>query len=256
MFSQYRILEDIHPIVDVEALELPVPVPLQRRDVRKAAQTYCDAFRDDPLINYLNTDKPPNERVLKFVFRMMLRVHRHSHIVSTIDHGVAISSAKPVNFKPRPADRILGIVLNLLRKIHRTKEQARRIKEYDTKMKKALEETPELGENIKEMLLVELLATSPESQGRGYGSALLRAITLMTDVLRQKSWLTSSNVKNTGFYNSHGFITVKEIILGDDNPNWEGPPVVVNLMVRKPAVLPRPPWEMDEKNPFLDSSYF
>lgn len=49
-------------------------------------------------------------------------------------------------------------------------------------MKKALEETPELGENIKEMLLVELLATSPESQGRGYGSALLRAITLMVGV--------------------------------------------------------------------------
>ncbi|PPR04065.1 hypothetical protein CVT24_010640 [Panaeolus cyanescens] len=252
MISQYQALKDSDAIVDVEYADLPIPVPLQR-DIPKAAQTYCDAFRDDPMINYLDAGRRSNERLRKFYVSTILRVHRYSHILSTIDHGVAISSAKPAHFKPKTADKLLDCFVQLTQHVGRSKEQRKRLKEYNTKMKKALEETPELGENIKDMILVELLATSPESQGHGYGTALLSALTLIADVLRQKSWLTSSNIKNTAFYNSHGFVTVKDIILGDDNPCWEGSPIVVKLMVRNPRVLPRP-WQEDEKNPFLDSN--
>lgn len=45
------------------------------------------------------------------------------------------------------------------------------------------------------------------------------------------TYLISSNVKaNTGFYNSLGFFTVKELLLGDDNPTWKEPPVVVAVV--------------------------
>ena len=45
------------------------------------------------------------------------------------------------------------------------------------------------------------------------------------------TYLISSNVKaNTGFYNSVGFFTVKEVLLGDDNPAWKEPPVVFAIV--------------------------
>lgn len=40
----------------------------------------------------------------------------------------------------------------------------------------------------------------------------------------------SSNIKNTAFYNSVGFNTVAEIVLGDTNPEWEHPPVIICLV--------------------------
>jgi len=40
-------------------------------------------------------------------------------------------------------------------------------------------------------------------------------------------WLISSNYSNTTFYESHGYFEVGRIILGDDNPLWKEPPVVM-----------------------------
>lgn len=45
------------------------------------------------------------------------------------------------------------------------------------------------------------------------------------------SWLLSSNVVNTPFYEQCGFSVVKEIIMGADNPAWTRPPFKM-LIVR------------------------
>ena len=50
------------------------------------------------------------------------------------------------------------------------------------------------------------------------------------DKEKRSSWLISSNPANEGFYNTLGFKTEKEILLGDDNPTWTGPPIVVALV--------------------------
>jgi hypothetical protein len=50
------------------------------------------------------------------------------------------------------------------------------------------------------------------------------------DAHGRASWLLSSNINNTGFYNSFGYITQAEIILGDDDPDWTEPPFVVTLV--------------------------
>ncbi|KAJ8518206.1 hypothetical protein ONZ45_g4728 [Pleurotus djamor] len=100
------------------------------------------------------------------------------------------------------------------------------------KLKAATEKA--LGNRVNDMLYVEGLGMNPACQGRGYGGALLDAVTSMADASSHASYLYSSNVAaNTKFYMSHGFLPVAEIFAGDDDPEWDNPPVAVQLMVRE-----------------------
>ena len=49
------------------------------------------------------------------------------------------------------------------------------------------------------------------------------------DTRGQAIWLSSSNI-NEKFYNSHGFVTVGETTLGDNNPNWDQDPIAVKFV--------------------------
>lgn len=40
----------------------------------------------------------------------------------------------------------------------------------------------------------------------------------------------SINRANTGFYNYLGFKTVKEVSIGEDNPTWTEPPIIMDLV--------------------------
>jgi len=92
-----------------------------------------------------------------------------------------------------------------------------------------------LGERLEEMVHLDLLATSPMSQGKGYGFALVSAVTSTADLQNRSTYLLSSNIQNTTFYNSCGFTTIANVVLGSSNPSWKAPPVIMPLMVRKPS---------------------
>lgn len=117
------------------------------------------------------------------------------------------------------------------------------------------------GDDIGHMLQVVNLATAPAHQGKGYGSALMKRANTevgcqtMTseerthvdsgclrysqgDRLGCSSWLLSSNIVNTPFYEHCGFTAAKEIIMGDDNPAWTKPPFKM-LIVRVHSVVLR-----------------
>ncbi|TFY54738.1 hypothetical protein EVJ58_g8681 [Rhodofomes roseus] len=113
----------------------------------------------------------------------------------------------------------------------RTAEQKKRIAEMMSKQDAAIKSA--LGDKIQGMFAVEGLATHPNKQGRGYGSALMAAANAKADALGVASWLSSSNIANTAFYESCGFAVVKEFAIGEDNPTWTEPPVIVRIMARE-----------------------
>lgn len=43
-------------------------------------------------------------------------------------------------------------------------------------------------------------------------------------------YLNSSNMENVAFYNFHGFEIGGKTVIGNDNPTWNGPPVVVPVV--------------------------
>ena len=53
---------------------------------------------------------------------------------------------------------------------------------------------------------------------------------VQADALLCATYLTSSNVDNTQFYEACGFKTVAEITLGEGNPDWKEPPVIVQYV--------------------------
>lgn len=58
------------------------------------------------------------------------------------------------------------------------------------------------------------------------------------DAQGRGTWLISSNYANAAFYESHGFVPKREVVLGDKNPTWGRPPVVM-LLVRSTSFILR-----------------
>lgn len=53
---------------------------------------------------------------------------------------------------------------------------------------------------------------------------------LQADAQNSATWLTSSNVINRGFYNSHGFETVGTVTIGEGDADWHEAPVVLDVV--------------------------
>ncbi|CAA7260022.1 unnamed protein product [Cyclocybe aegerita] len=223
----------MHGILD-ERARLLAPdhvVPLRQAHVWKAAKTWTRAYENDPEMQYLRMSHKQSglEKAMdRVVMAALMSLLRKRRIALTVDDGTAFVFA--ANWSPRPS----GYRDHTNSDFHSAEENSvvGAAQELEDKTKKAIENS--LGDRVKDMVTIMILATDPESRGRGYGGSLLDAVTCLADVMGQSSWLTSSNVANTEFYRIHGFKPVADVVLGDDNPKWHERPVVVKLMVRAP----------------------
>jgi len=233
---------------DLPHVKKPIVVTqLRYSHVPKAAQTWQDAFANDPLHRYAretpdykggSTIGKPIEKAIQ---RLLIALWIRSKITKTVDKGAAIIIAtyaenSPEGRKRNPFDRlIVFLTKSLFRGLRNagTLKQRERGKEITTKTEAVVEKA--IGDRTKDMFYVDGLATAPAEQGHGYGGAVLDSVTKEADVQHRGTWLVSSNIINTDFYNSHGFVTVGTFLLGDKNPEWHEPSVVVNIMVREPT---------------------
>ncbi|KZT73056.1 hypothetical protein DAEQUDRAFT_504946 [Daedalea quercina L-15889] len=117
-----------------------------------------------------------------------------------------------------------------------SREQQARFQEWKEKEHLAVRDA--FGERVRDMLRVDTLATRPGKRHQGYGSALLAAANIRADELALASWLSTSNPRCATLLEHLGFATVKDYLVGEANPNWLGPPVVVRIMLREPRRIP------------------
>ncbi|KAK4461664.1 acetyltransferase, partial [Cladorrhinum samala] len=75
------------------------------------------------------------------------------------------------------------------------------------------------------------LGTKPNSQGRGYGSKLLKGMIARADAENRPIYLESSSLANNVYYEKFGFEVKKEIYLR----RGQGEPVRLSIMVREPV---------------------
>ncbi|KAL4265043.1 Acyl-CoA N-acyltransferase [Pleurotus pulmonarius] len=212
---------------------------IESRDIPTAVESWRLAFENDPLRRYMLDGKKPS-RSWQFVedlyMQWFLTVWRRRKIILTVEHGQSyvIATTPEIREPTTIIDRILDwtiVAMTWTWGLLRSAELRKRRKEVLQKITSATERV--YGDRVKSMVHIDGLATSPQSQGRGYAGALLDAVTAKADAGSRATYLESSNVANTGFYESHGFRTIEEIQCGDDNPAWKEPPVVVKLMVRE-----------------------
>ncbi|KZT73054.1 hypothetical protein DAEQUDRAFT_722157 [Daedalea quercina L-15889] len=204
-------------------------------NVPRAASTKTAAFAHDPLFEYMrNTPDAEESRLIRLLdyltnfLQFIVRAHVQRALV--VDGGYAYVAFGVPGDITSSLERVASAMIRCIRKA-RTPEQNKRWSETMEKQDAAIQEA--IGERIRGMFCVYDLAAHPDRQGRGYGSALMAAANAKADDLGLASWLVSSNINNTAFYESCGFVTVRQFAVGEDNPTWTKPPVVVSIMVRE-----------------------
>ncbi|KAF8897727.1 hypothetical protein BD779DRAFT_1465844 [Infundibulicybe gibba] len=133
---------------------------------------------------------------------------------------------------------------NRLRKT-RNPEQTKRRRETDERIEEFIATL--LGSRASEMFYVTCVATEPASQGKGNASLLIQAaishvrcntqshcLPLIWDYQANQSrrsiWLCTDSEANVKFYSMRGFETIGVTMVGDENPAWHGPPVILSLV--------------------------
>ncbi|KAI5120670.1 hypothetical protein M0805_006959 [Coniferiporia weirii] len=222
----------------------PMVVPLRQEHLDNAYASIDAAFKDDPIASYVNEGAkkpgPRRQAISKRLWKIKFGRSMKRKLAYTVNAGDAVLVATPakkdVGKKP-PVERAIDFALDatttLFGYLNNSRKQMKRFNEAKTKMEKLHNE--KLGDSAAEMIYIDLLATKPESQGQGYGSALLQTILFTADIQGRSVYLFSSNTANTPFYESFGLSIIGQLVLGDDNPKWHKPPVIVPLMVRKPG---------------------
>ncbi|OCH92163.1 hypothetical protein OBBRIDRAFT_791545 [Obba rivulosa] len=235
--------------------------PLRYTHTPKVIQSIHDALYDDPLQRYL-TDTPdkdkarfPRKREDAWNTLFCCQYIRKDRAF-TVNGGDAIILYDPApNDKSntdgpfqRLLDKITSYLVDCL-DLFESSQQKERKQEFFVKQQAVTEKI--IGDEVKEMVTLRALATAPAKQRRGYGSMLVRVVTAVADAQGRSTWVTSSNVDNTGFYESFGFKVVGEFNMGEGNPAWDKPPVVVRILVRPPTQFAFKPYfdklkEMEE----------
>lgn len=224
---------DAQPSVRMIEAEAEVR-PMKLVHVPAGVNTLDAAFDDDPCMHYVRKTPDARPRIDNITFRAMnttqLAVNIFSRNINTVDGGDALVQFRPPG-PSKPLHKVLGKLIERFPPF-RSPEQRKRGKELDTKLAQAVKSA--FGENTEDMFAVQLLATHPRAQGRGYGAALVASVTAKADADNRRTWLVSSNVANTWFYEHCGFTTVAEFAVGEGNPTWTKPPVIVRVMAREP----------------------
>jgi len=235
---------------DVEKFTTDIRVTsLEYSHIPAVMATIDAASINDPLEQYVhNTPDAEKSRLKELLQRARITARYAADVQAkkalTVDKGDAfVTFGLPG--RDTTIHNIVSTILKRTEAFDRSPEQLKRWKELKSKLSVAIEAA--LGDRLKEMVSLDSLATNPKKQGRGYGTALVASVSAKADAEARSTWLCSSNILNTGFYESCGFTTIAEFTLGEANPTWDRPPVIIRLMERKPQTMRQ--W--DEKLPLM-----
>lgn len=189
--------------------------PLVAADVEAAAALAARAFHDDPLFATLHPDAAARDREFAI---------EHAAYIRRIYLPVGIPEAAEVDGRlaglalwlpPSSLDglrwRELACLPALVRAVglRRTRYIMREYAAFDRAF-------PTSGT----FHYLGLLAADPDAQGRGVGSALLRAGLERADADGTDAYLETGNEANVGFYECHGFEVVGRIELPTAPTHW------------------------------------
>ncbi|KAI9000911.1 hypothetical protein BD414DRAFT_473072 [Trametes punicea] len=203
-------------------------VPMRRVDTLRGADTMYRAFTKDSLMLYFAAvDTAPfrSARIRANYCVLFDDAVRKNHMF-TVNCGEAVLRYR-IPGEPRGMGRWHTFLANLVSKFD-TRELIKRKKEFVSKVGIMVKDA--FGERVAEMYEIGVLGTAPEAQGRGYGSALVTKVTDMGDAEGRDVWVVTADAYS--FYETLGFITIRTMTLGTEDPKWDGKPVMIYIMYR------------------------
>lgn len=213
--------------------------PLKYSQAMTAGRTWVQAFRDDKITRY-GWDFPSFGKfrfaIREYLLGALFAVWVARKKVITTDEGRTLAVAT-LPQKPTLSTHLLDIaslLIDCLLRLLQPRKGIKRAQSCNARIRDLV--IKNLGEKkVKSMINLNLLAVAPELRGRGHGKALLQAVTKMADEDNRGTWLVSVNIENTKLYEAHGFKTIGEVTVADDDADWKEGPILVYVMVREPA---------------------
>jgi ribosomal protein S18 acetylase RimI-like enzyme len=191
-------------------------VRLTRAQVKPAAEMMARAFHDDPGSVYFFPNVSERKNKLPYIFQLLIRyglLYGEAYATSPNLEGVAVWL---------PSEKVRRTLwgsirsgsLSLLFKVERkTVDKGRSFGEYVSSIRKR--RAP-----LRYWYLL-LLGVDPVYQGKGYASALLKAMFARIDKERLPCYVETQNERNVPIYQHYGFKVVEEgIVPGTEVTNW------------------------------------
>ncbi|KAI0335571.1 hypothetical protein GY45DRAFT_810819 [Cubamyces sp. BRFM 1775] len=207
--------------------------PMRHDDLVKATDATHRAFLNDSIIVYYSSadTRPFREMRNKVQCYLLLDDAVHKQRILTVNKGDAVMRYGTPG-ESKALNRWRAFLIGFITKLD-TRELAKRKQEAEGKIEAMVKDA--FGENVENMYEIRTLATAPEAQGRGYGSALVTAVTEMGDADGHDVWLITSDAY--GFYETLGFSVCRSSFVGGDNPRWKGKPIGIRIMYRPAKIV-------------------
>ncbi|KAF9525049.1 hypothetical protein CPB83DRAFT_565978 [Crepidotus variabilis] len=235
------LIEERQPLLTVaEAV-----VPLRSAYVWTCAKTWTSTHERDPQMRYLRDAHRPSPLAclsdtltmtailsLLTVKTVALAVHKGERfiIVDPPENG-------RIEHTPSIVDRVrnglvFGLEMVLNRDLFFLIESRKRNEEAHKKVQSATKFV--FGDRVKQMFYISIFAANMDTDIHNHAGALVDAVTGLADLVDQGIWVKSTSTAQTAFFRSHGFTTIAEVVLGDQNTKWHENPVIIDIMVREP----------------------
>ncbi|MFB4195787.1 GNAT family N-acetyltransferase [Streptomyces carpaticus] len=183
----------------------PAVRPLTDADVPTAVDTLARAFADYPFTRHVIAADGHQERVRRFQELCLTRIGREYGRVWVADGGRAVAVWAVPGQDPSPAFAALAPVFAEL--------SGDRAAAYASAEEALAPHRPQ-----EPGWFLETVATAPEAQGRGLGSAVLRPGLREAGEAGLPAFLETSDERNVTFYERLGFRVTADVRLPDDGP--------------------------------------
>ncbi|GBE83447.1 hypothetical protein SCP_0504960 [Sparassis crispa] len=220
---------------------------LNYNEIPQAIETGVRACEEDSLFRYLiydtqNADKRCRRQRYWLFYYLGIATAVHHREALTIDRGNSLVILRPApnSRKDTLFDRtwkpVHTLVVRFLMAFD-TKIQKERHAEFTRKLTITLKDT--IADRIYDMMWLDGESTARDKQGLGYDFMLVGYAAGKADILGRAIWSCSYSTRRTELYEKFGFLTVGEFTVGEDNPTWDKPPVLIRVMVRQPQSFSR-----------------
>jgi ribosomal protein S18 acetylase RimI-like enzyme len=177
-------------------------------DVPGLVEALARAFYDDPMMSWMFPDDSVRGQRLRSGFAFYIRKiwlrHDECYTTNQLDGGALwmppgtwhLSGFQQLRLLPGMIRVARGGLPRLLRALNRMEAKHPHEQHY----------------------YLPVIGVQPESQGRGFGGALLRPILERCDRERSPAYLEASTPRSRALYERNGFELVEELRVADDSP--------------------------------------
>ena len=186
---------------------------VSKKELKIVCRVLANAFSEDPLLIAMNMESEEIETMYEFSIRTALR---YGNVYATSENLEGIIAFTPDKYANSTTWNIIrtGAIVPAIK-------LGKKYGKFMREMGKIIEEDKK-NLNIGPYLYLYIIGVSQESQGKGVGGKLLRALVEKSENVGKALYLETETEENVELYKKFGFEVIKEISLPVlDLPMWE-----------------------------------